>query len=88
MTDDAAVVGQHGNLESEAAAGRRIGVHVAHFEAVEYPGELGDELVAERAAVAGVNEKPTLRQLSVAPVGRGSGRRGWGHRRRPEPGRD
>ncbi len=58
MADDTAITGQYGNLQAVAAAGRRIGIDVLHFEAIEQLCESGDELVAERAAFARIDDEP------------------------------
>jgi len=70
MTDDAAVAGQHGNLEAVAALGDGIVVDVAQLESEWQARELGNELVAERAAGPGKDEEPFARHRRVSCGGR------------------
>lgn len=82
MAKQPAVAGQRRNLEAEAPARRRVGVHVQDLE--RGPGirecerQVGDELVAERALLPRVDEKARAaccrRQLRrSAAAGSGAG---------------
>ena len=88
MADDAAVAGEHRDLEPETPARDRVGVHVQHLEGVprafQRERESGDEFVAERAVFARVDAKvrdaPGARQLrrsagAAAGAGPAAGRR-------------
>jgi hypothetical protein len=61
MADDAAVAGEDRNLEPEPASRRRIAVDVRDVELRHDRRELRDEVVAERAVLARVDEEPVGR---------------------------
>lgn len=57
VANDAAVAGQHRDLETVAAARERVGVDVANLEHDGHARERGDELLAERTIIARVDDE-------------------------------